>query len=72
MSQIDWPAEYEEAALIDCLEPDQLAARAARPVPRAELTGRTRMALWALRLFAVLLSAMVIYTFVYQTIHPAG
>ncbi|HEV7163401.1 MAG TPA: hypothetical protein VGN25_09115 [Solirubrobacteraceae bacterium] len=58
----DLPIEDEE--LIEHLERDQLVAETFRPVPRAEL-GRTALrGLWALRIFAVLVSAMVIYTFV--------
>jgi hypothetical protein len=61
--------DYDEGALIDGLEPDQLAAAAARPVPRAHLSPRVRLALWALRIFVLVVGAMVIYTFVHQTIH---
>ncbi len=34
------------------------------PVPRATLGRRTRVALWALRGFAVIITALVIYAFV--------
>ena len=61
--------DYDEAALIEGLEPDQLAAVAARPVPPAQLGPRVRLALWALRIFVLVIGAMVIYTFVHQTIH---
>jgi hypothetical protein len=46
------------------LEADQLAAETSRPVPRAELSRRTVAGLWALRVFVVLASAMVIYVFI--------
>lgn len=46
------------------LEPDQLASETMQPVPPADLSRRTRALLWALRVVAVLASAMVIYTFV--------
>jgi hypothetical protein len=45
------------------LEPDQLLALQERPVPRAALGPRTRAALWALRIFALAVSAMVVYAF---------
>jgi hypothetical protein len=65
-----WPsAEYDETALVDCLEPDQLAAAANAPVPRAQLGARTQVALWMLRVFVIVVGTMVIYTFVSQTIH---
>ena len=51
------------------LEADQLAAETSRPVPRAALSRRTIAALWALRMFVVVMSAMVIYTFVSQLGH---
>jgi hypothetical protein len=69
----DWrPLEYDEEGLIDGLEPDQLAEVAARPVPLARLGPGARTALWALRIFTVVVGAMVIYTFVYGTIHGVG
>lgn len=57
------PAEDE---LIGHLERDQYVAVASLPVARARLSHRTHVALWALRVFAMLVSAMVIYTFVTQ------
>ncbi len=59
--------EEEEAAaeeLIMHLERDQLVSETFRPVPRASLGSGAVLGLWALRIFAVLVSAMVIYTFV--------
>jgi hypothetical protein len=56
----------DEDELIGHLERDQYVAVASLPVARAALGRRTRMALWALRVFALLVSAMVIYTFVTQ------
>lgn len=46
------------------LEADQLAAETSRPVPRARLSRRARLALWALRVFVVIGGAMVIYVFI--------
>jgi len=46
------------------LERDQLVAETFRPVARARLSRPVMLSLWALRIFAVLLAVMVIYTFV--------
>jgi hypothetical protein len=54
----------EERELIAYLEPDQLVAETFRPVTRATLTRNAAVALWALRVFVVLVSLMVIYTFI--------
>ena len=48
---------------------ERAAASDQLPVPRAPLSPRTRSALWALRIFVIILSAMVIYTFVSQLGH---
>jgi hypothetical protein len=48
------------------LEADQLAAETSRPVPRARLSPRAVAALWALRVFVILGSLMVIYVFISQ------
>jgi len=60
---IPLPAPAPEE-LVMHLERDQLAAETLRPVPRAHLSRRTELALWSLRVFAVVLSAMVIYAFI--------
>jgi hypothetical protein len=65
------PASVEPAAeeeLIMHLERDQFVAETSRPVPRAQLTRGARIALWGLRVFAVVVSLMVIYTFI-DTLH---
>ena len=56
----------EEAQMIEYLERDQLVADRRRPLPRATLGRRASLALWTLRVFVLVLSAMVIYTFVSQ------
>ena len=56
----------DEQELIMHLEPDQLVAETLRPVPRADLSARTLRWLWALRIFVVIATAMVIYTFIEQ------
>jgi len=50
--------------LIEHLERDQLVAETFRPVPRAQLRRHTTIALWALRVFAVIVGLMVIYAFI--------
>ncbi len=60
------PDERFEDELIMHLERDQFVAETSRPVMRAPLRPRATTALWALRLFAVLVSLMVIYTFIHQ------
>ena len=58
------PRETEDEPLIEHLERDQLVAETLRPVAPAQLSRRVLAGLWALRVFAVLVSAMVIYTFI--------
>ena len=48
------------------LEPGQLTVATRRPVPRARLGRPAMIALWALRVLVIILSAMVIYTFFSQ------
>jgi hypothetical protein len=58
--------ERFEDELIMHLERDQFVAETSRPVPRAQLGVRAAAALWALRVFVVLVSLMVVYTFAVQ------
>ncbi len=58
------PSDHEE--LIMFLERDQLVADTSQPVSPAHLSQHVKTALWALRAFVVLVSFMVIYTFVHQ------
>jgi hypothetical protein len=58
--------ERFEDELIMHLERDQFVAETSRPVPQAALSSRAVAGLWALRVFVVLVSLMVIYTFVEQ------
>ena len=48
------------------LQRGQFVAETSRPVPRAALSARATAGLWALRIFVVLVSLMVIYTFIDQ------
>jgi hypothetical protein len=52
-----------DSELIMYLEPDQLVAETFRPVAPARLGRRAVIGLWALRIFVILVSLMVIYTF---------
>jgi hypothetical protein len=58
--------ERFEDELIMHLERDQFVAETSRPVPRAALSSRATAGLWALRVFVVLVSLMVLYTFIDQ------
>jgi hypothetical protein len=60
----DDPRISSDEGLIMHLEPDQFVAATSEPVPAAPLGRRARALLWALRIFVVLVSIMVIYTFV--------
>lgn len=59
-------SEGAETELFMSLERDQFVAETSRPVPRAALSARAITGLWALRVFVVLVSLMVIYTFIVQ------
>jgi hypothetical protein len=52
--------------LIMFLEQEQFVSDRAIAVTPARLSGRARAALWLLRIFALIVSFMVIYTFVSQ------
>jgi hypothetical protein len=58
--------ERAEDQLIMHLERDQFVAETSRPVPRAPLGPRVSAGLWALRVFVIVVSLMVIYTFIDQ------
>jgi hypothetical protein len=50
--------------LIESLEPDQLVAEMDKPVPRRLLSGRAIVGLWALRVFLITITGLVVYAFV--------
>jgi hypothetical protein len=58
------PSDHEE--LYMHLERDQLASERHRRLPPAQLGTAASIALWALRIFCVVVSVMVIYTFIAQ------
>jgi hypothetical protein len=57
-------APEDELAMF--LEHDQLVFDTRRPVPRAQLSAHARLALWGLRVFAIVVAAMAIYAFAVQ------
>ncbi len=59
-------AQERPEELIAYLESDQLVKERSQPVEHARLSSRHRRMLWALRVFGIALSAMVVYTFVSQ------
>jgi hypothetical protein len=65
---IEHPTRDDETGeeLVQFLERDQLVEDKSRPVGRATLGRRAKLALWALRVFVTVVSAMVIYAFVAQ------
>ena len=58
------PEGHHESQLIDSLEPDQLVAAVAKPLPRLQLSSPVRIALWAVRIFVLIISSLVVYTFI--------
>jgi len=60
------PQERSSDELIMHLERDQFVAATSRPVSPAPLSARATAGLWALRVFVVCVSIMVIYTFIAQ------
>jgi hypothetical protein len=60
------PQERFEDELAVYLERDQFVAETSRAVPKAPHSARVTGVLWALRVFVILLSLMVIYTFIDQ------
>jgi hypothetical protein len=55
-----------EEEMVGFLERDQLVSDRSRPVAPAALSPRARAGLWALRIFVLVVGAMVIYTFFAQ------
>ncbi|MGH7903323.1 MAG: hypothetical protein ACREPA_04240 [Candidatus Dormibacteraceae bacterium] len=55
--------------LVEALEPDQLVTAMERHVPPIRLGPWARTGLWALRVFLVVVSGLVVYTFVVSIAH---
>ena len=60
-----------EEDLIESLEPDQLVIEMDKPVSRRRLNGRTIVGLWALRVFLLTITGMVVYAFVAGVINTS-
>lgn len=60
------PDTQTDPTLVAFLESGQLVAETSRPLPLAQITRPARAALWALRVFVLLVTAMVVYAFVSQ------
>jgi hypothetical protein len=56
--------------LIESLEPDQLVVAMNSPLPQRSLGRLATFGLYALRVFLVVITAMVIYAFVASVLHP--
>ncbi len=57
---------FEDELMFIHLERDQLVAVTSRPVSQARLGAGAQLGLWALRIFVIVVSLMVIYTFIAQ------
>ena len=55
---------HPDDELIQALEPDQLVAATSKPLPRYRLSRNANVALWLLRIFVLLMTVLVAYTFV--------
>jgi hypothetical protein len=66
MRRADTQPGEEEEDLVMFLERDQLVADRRRPLPPANIGRRAQVALWALRIFVLLVGLMVIFTFCAQ------
>jgi len=58
------PEGHHENQLIEALEPDQLVAEVSKPLPRLRLSRSVRISLWAVRIFVLIISALVVYVFI--------
>jgi hypothetical protein len=55
---------HPDDELLFALEPDQLVAASSRPLPRYVLGRSANLALWALRGLVLIITALVVYTFI--------
>jgi hypothetical protein len=53
------PEGHQDAELIEALEPDQLVATASKPFPLLRMGALARAGLWALRIFVLLITAIL-------------
>lgn len=54
---------HDDHELVAALEPDQTVAASSRPFPRYRMSRAANAAFWAVRVFVLLIAAMVVYTF---------
>lgn len=55
---------HPDDRLVFALEPDQTVAEASRPLPRCTIDRATAIVLWSVRIFVLIITLMVVYTFV--------
>jgi hypothetical protein len=55
---------HPDDELVHGLEPDQVVAVASQSLPRYRLTPIANLALWLLRIFVLLITLTVVYTFI--------
>ena len=58
------PVDAAGEELVGYLERDQLEEAMDKRLPPAELGGWSRAGLWVLRIFVIVVGAMVVYTFI--------
>jgi len=51
----------DQKLVLSALELDQLAARKKEPIPRRQLRGYEKLALWSLRVYVLFMIAVVVY-----------
>jgi hypothetical protein len=55
---------HPDNELVSALEPDQLVAASSQPLPHYVLSRAANFGLWVLRAFVLVVTALVVYTFV--------
>ena len=61
---IHQPEGHPDSELIEGLEPDQLVETSSLPLPQLRLSLTWNVFFWALRIFVLLITTLVIYVFV--------
>lgn len=61
---IHQPEGHPDSELIEGLEPDQLVATSSKPLSILRLSLTWKVFFWVLRVFVLVISALVIYVFV--------
>ena len=55
------PVSPDQKLVLSTLELDQLAARKKAPIPRRQLSGYEKFAIWSLRIYVLFMVAVVAY-----------